>query len=113
MPMKKGNKAKRAYFSPAEWSIVQQKAAEAGMRTATFIRHMAVHDVVKVYDNESFRQLLAILRSVSQNINQIAKVANSTGSVYAKDIETMRDQFEVYSTTVENGLADFRCQTLV
>ena len=112
MPMKKGNKAKRAYFSPAEWSIVQQKAAAAGMRTATFIRHMAVHGVVKVYDNESFRQLLAILRSVSQNINQIAKVANSTNAVYANDIDTLKKQVKIIRSTIDTRLSEFKCRTI-
>ena len=113
MPMKKGNIERKVYFSSEEWAAVQRKAAACGMRPGTYIRIMSVQGEIKFYDNENYKMLINAVRSVSNSMNQIAKVANSTGSVYAKDIETMRDQFELYSTTVENGLADFRCQTLV
>ena len=112
MPMKKGNKAKRAYFSPDEWSIVERKAAAAGMRTATYIRQMAVHGIVKIYDYESFRTLRNILRSVSYNINQIAKVANSTGAVYENDIETLKDQVRRIRTSIDTRLSEFQCRTI-
>ena len=113
MPMKKGNIEKKVYYSPDEWAVVQKKSAHCGMRPGTYIRIMSVQGEIRFYDNENYKMLINAVRSVSNSMNQIAKVANSTGSVYAKDIETMRDQFELYSTTVENGLADFRCQTLV
>ena len=113
MPKKKGNISKLVYFSPAEWAAVLRKAKAAGMRPGTYIRIMSVQGEIRFYDNENYKMLINAVRSVSNSMNQIAKVANSTGSVYAKDIETLRDQFELYSTTVENGLADFRCQTLV
>ena len=113
MPKKNENKAKLVYYSPAEWEVIQRKAAHCGMRPGTYIRIMSVQGEVKFYDNENYKMLINAVRSVSNNINQIARVANSTGSVYAKDIEVLKDQLEVYSSAVEDGLADFRCQTLV
>ena len=113
VPMKKGNIERKVYYSPAEWTVVQRKAAACGMRPGTYIRIMSVQGEIKFYDNENYKMLINAVRSVSNSMNQIAKVVNSTGSVFAKDIETLREQFELYSTTVEQGMADFRCQTLV
>ncbi|WP_297393445.1 plasmid mobilization relaxosome protein MobC, partial [uncultured Peptoniphilus sp.] len=39
-----------------------------------------------------FRHLLWLLSNVTNNINQIAKVTNTTGVIYKKDIDYMREK---------------------
>lgn len=112
MPMKKGNKEKKVYFSPAEWEAVCKRSAELGMRTGTFIRKISVQGEIKVFD---FKQLDNVYRAINRigiNLNQIATVVNSTGSVYQKDIEDMQKEFKEMSVIVEDWLSPFEPEVL-
>lgn len=51
MPQGKNTKGKKVYFKPAEWKIVCKRAAAVNMRTATFIREIAVKGSVKKVEN--------------------------------------------------------------
>lgn len=94
MKAKKEYKRKLIYFSPKEWEIVCKKAAAVYMRTGTYIRKMAVKASVKKVDLKQLNHLRRSFVSIGTQLNQIAKVANSTQSIYVKDIEEMREQFE-------------------
>ena len=48
MPMRKGNKEKKVYYSPSEWEIVRRKAEKAGMRTGTYIRRISVNGEAEI-----------------------------------------------------------------
>ena len=50
MPMKKGNKEKKVYFSPREWEIVCRHSEKLGMRTGTYIRTISVQGSIKVFN---------------------------------------------------------------
>ena len=40
--------------------------------------------------------------SIGNNLNQIAKVANESGSVYQKDIEDLQEEFKYFRTAMQN-----------
>ena len=42
---------------------------------------------------------------ISYELNQIAKVANSSQSIYQKDIEDMQKQMEYFTRVIENYLS--------
>ena len=47
-----------------------------------------------------FRNLQWLLSNVTNNINQIAKAANTTGVIYKKDIDFMREKVEKLSREI-------------
>lgn len=93
---------KEIKFNTEEWDIICQKAETAGMRTGTYIRQIAVQGCIKRYEVDKFNGLRISLNKVANELNQIAKVANSTQSVYAKDIEDMQGQMKYLKMIFEN-----------
>ena len=104
MPMKKGTKEKKVYFSPDEWKIVCKRAEKLNQRTGSYIRNIAVNGNIKSFDMKQFNHLIMSFNRIGNEINQIAKVANSTQSIYAKDIEDMKKSFEYLETVFANYL---------
>ena len=90
--------AKRAYkqfhigFSKEEWEIVCRKAKAARLRNGTYVRRMAVKGEIKYYELKELVTLKRAFLSIGNNLNQIAKVANESGSVYQKDIEDLQEE---------------------
>jgi hypothetical protein len=104
MPTKKGNKAIVIYFSPEEWEKVCKKAKAAKMRNGTYIRRIAVKGEVRYYELKELASLKRAFLSIGNNLNQIAAVANSSGSVYQKDIEDMQKEFKYFRSVMKNYL---------
>lgn len=98
MPMRKGNKPKIIYFTPSEWEAVQRRAATLKLRTGTYIRRIAAHGEIKWYDFKKYHSLEVAVNAVGRNVDQIAKVANSTQSVYQKDVEELQEQMDQLKT---------------
>ncbi len=94
---------KEIKFNTEEWDIIRKKAEKAGMRTGTYIRKIAVQGCIKHYEVDKFNALRLSLNKVGRELNQIAKVANSTQSVYRKDIEDMCEQIKY----LKNIFADY------
>ena len=93
MPKGKNTILKKIYFESDEWKEVERRAALLGKRATAYVKEMAVHGVVKCYDFREYQKLSYPLRGIGVNINQIAAVANSTGSVFEKDIADIKVQF--------------------
>lgn len=104
MPTRKGNKAIVIYFSPEQWNIVCRKAKAAKMRNGTYVRRMAVKGEVKIYELKELSALKRAFLSIGNNVNQIAEVANSSGSVYLKDIEDLQKEFGYFRSVMKNYL---------
>ena len=98
------NKAKLIRFSPEEWQTVCERAAALGQRTGTYIRRIAVRGTIRSFDMKQFNHLIMSFNRIGNELNQIARVANSTRSVYAKDIEDMKKSFEYLETVFANYL---------
>lgn len=104
MPTKKGNKALIIYFPPEQWEIVCKKAKAAKMRNGTYVRTMAVKGEIKYYELKELASLKRSFLSIGNNLNQIAAVANSTGSVYQKDIEDLQKEFKYFRDVMKSYL---------
>ncbi len=101
------------YFSPEEWKVVCKKADKVGKRTGTFIREIAVQGDVKVFDLELFNHLIVSFNRIGNEVDQIAKVANSTQSVYAKDIEDLKKSFKYFEDVMENYLLPLKMNIIL
>ena len=89
--MKVRNQELRALFTPEEVEQLTQRMAEAGVRNrSAFIRKMALDGYIIKLDTSDIREMISLLRYSSNNLNQIAKKANSTGTIYGADIADLQ-----------------------
>ena len=56
-----------------------------------YLRKMAVDGYVVQLDLGSIKELIKLLRSVSNNVNQIARRCNETRNLYGEDVEDLRN----------------------
>jgi uncharacterized protein YukE len=86
-------KQKLVVFSPDEWKKVEQRAKSVFMKTGTFIQNIAVEGEIRIIDCKAIGALQNALRSIGNNINQIARKANEINSIYQGDIENLRKEY--------------------
>ncbi len=91
-------------YNDNEWQAVCKRAEFLNLRTGTYIRIIAVRGTIKSFDMKQFNHLIMSFNRIGNELNQIARVANSTRSVYAKDIEDMKKSFEYLETVFANYL---------
>lgn len=92
-------------YSAEEWEQIEKQAAECHLKTSTFIRTMSLNGEVKVVDLKELAPLLNGMRIISKNINQVAKKANETNSVYAADVEKLKGDVSQLCRTVNLWLS--------
>ena len=90
-------------FSPEEYGMLRDRMTEAGVRYAgPFMRKMAIDGYIVRLDVSDIKELSSLLRRCSNNLNQIAKKVNATGSVYGADIADMQmKQDEIWESVKE------------
>lgn len=96
---------KEIVYSAEEWAQIEKQAADCHLKTATFIRAMSLSGEVIVFDLKELAPLLNGMRTISCNINQIAKKANETNCVYAADVEKLRGDVAELCRTVNMWLS--------
>ncbi len=104
MPYRKDRIKKLVGFTAEDWKIVCKKAKAAKMRVGTYIRIAAVKGEIKFYELRELGALKRAFLSIGNNLNQIAAVANSSGSVYQKDIEDLQKEFKYFRSVMKNYL---------
>lgn len=57
---------------------------------SAYILKMALDGICVKLDLQDVREMLVLLRRCSNNLNQYAKRANETGSIYAADIDDLK-----------------------
>lgn len=55
-----------------------------------YLLRMALHGYVLTLDLPELKEILRLLRISGNNLNQYAKQANATGSIYRNDIEELK-----------------------
>ena len=83
-------KRKEIIFEPDEWARIEADAAKLNLNTSEYIRRMVLHGQIINIDVSDIIPLVNAMRTVSNNINQIARKANETHSIYAEDIENLK-----------------------
>lgn len=61
---------------------------------SAYVRKMVLDGICVKLDLEDVRELSTLLRRCSNNLNQYAKRANETGSIYADDIKDLRTRLD-------------------
>lgn len=85
-------KEKKITYDLEEWAEVERRAAIACMKTGTYIKRISVAGEMNCYDVKAVVPLMSAMRSCANNINQIARKANEINSIYAEDIEKLREE---------------------
>ncbi len=77
--------------SPEEKSVIDQKMALLGTSNRrAYLRKMAVDGYIVNLDMASVVELVKLLRTISSNVNQIARRCNETRNLYAQDVEDLQ-----------------------
>ena len=85
----------KIYLTDEEKEIFEKKMKLANCKTMSqFLRKCVLEKEIYVVDLEPFRDLQWLLSNATNNINQIAKATNTTGFIYKKDIDYIREKIE-------------------
>ena len=83
-------------ISPEERRQIQRKMEELGIfNRSAYLRKMALDGYCVRLDLKEVKELNRLLRICSNNLNQYAKRANETGSIYKTDIEDLQRRMDM------------------
>ena len=82
-------------ISEQEADLIKERMAELGITNlSAYLRKMAVDGYIIHLDMSDIQEMIRLLRICSNNLNQYARRANETGSVYAADAEDLRARLD-------------------
>lgn len=85
--------------SKSDRARIKEKMAELGVQNmSAYIRKMALDGYCIRLDLQEVKELVRLLRICSNNLNQYAKRANETGSIYQEDIQDLRERLDAIWT---------------
>ena len=89
--------------SEEERNLIERRMKQAGMKNMrAFIVKQAVDGRVISVELDSVREMVRLLSNATNNINQIARRVNETHSIYAIDIDDLRNRYdELWGQTKE------------
>ena len=97
------------YVDEKEFDLIQEKMAQMQIRNmSAYLRKMALDGYCVHLDLKGFREMTTLLKRCSNNLNQYARKANQSGSVYAKDIEDLRNLMKEIQKNEELILKDLQ-----
>ena len=99
-------KRKEVIFDLKEWELVEKRAKQVQINTSDFIRRMAIKGQIIIFDLKNVGELMKGLRIIGNNINQIAKKANETHSVYADDVKSLKLEVETLCRLLSQSLSE-------
>ena len=78
-----------------ENALIAEKMEAAGIcNKESYLRKMVLDGYCIRVDFSDVRELSRLLRNATNNLNQVAKRANETHSIYASDIKDLQDNYE-------------------
>ena len=82
---------------------LRQRMDEAGVKNCSaFIRKMSLDGYIVKLDMDDIHEMIRLLRNATNNLNQIAKKANSGDGIYGADIADMQaKQDEIWEAAKE------------
>ena len=86
-----------------EIARIRQRMVEAGVRNqSAFVRKMILDGYIVKLDMDDIDKMIVLLRSSSNNLNQIAKKINAVNTIYGADIAEMQmKQDEIWELAKE------------
>ena len=78
------------------------------MNKDSYLRRMALTGYILRIDMSEVRETLRLIANATSNINQIAKRANETRSIYSADMIQLREEVGGLRSQVSDALKVFR-----
>ena len=98
-------KEKKVTYELDEWEEVERRARKLKMKTGTYIKRISVDGKVEYCDVGELAPLVSEVNAIGVNVNQLARKANELNSIYAGDMEKMKELIE----TLCRMLSSFAC----
>ena len=111
---KMNNRDKIVLFrmTPEELKLVYDRMDAAGVKNlSAFIRKLILTGYVIEVDMSDFREIRRLASINSNNLNQYARRANETGSIYKADIEKLQKSHEEIIRLVGELLEKFNAMS--
>ena len=87
-PERKRDKQLKIWVSQEELDMIHQKMAEFGTdNMGAFVRKMVIDGYIVKLDLPELQEIIRLLGSIANNVNQIARRVNAGGNVYKEDLE--------------------------
>lgn len=91
----KRNICVKVRLAESERDLIAEKMALAGIRNReAYIRKMILDGYIVRVDLGDVRKMVQLLSNATSNLNQIAKRANETRSIFESDIKNLQDRYE-------------------
>ena len=85
----------RLMFNDEEMKIIQSHMDKVGTKNrSALLRKLALDALVVNIDPAPIKEMARLLRISANNINQVAKRANETGTCYEDDVLTLRKEVQ-------------------
>lgn len=85
-------KSKAIYIkvSPKEIQVIRERMESVGIQNmSAYMLKMAINGFIIQLDMSDMKEVLRLMKINSNNLNQYAKKANETGSIYKEDIREL------------------------
>lgn len=105
-PSRKRNFQIKFYVDEEELAFIKYKMTKAGIKNQSeYLRQMAVYGKTVNLDFSDLRPIYNEINKIGVNLNQVARIANTTGTLYRNDIADLRDKFQTIISSIE-AIAD-------
>jgi len=82
------------YLNEAEQALLTEKMQTANIQNReAYIRKMVLDGYVLRLDFSDVKRMVFLLSNATNNLNQIAKRVNEGGSVFAEDVQLLREDY--------------------
>lgn len=108
--MQMTNRICKVFFraTPEEMEKVYAKMESAGIKNlSAYLRKIILSGFVIEIDMSDFKEIRRLLSIESNNLNQYARRANETGSIYKADIESLQKSHKELIRLMGNVLDKF------
>lgn len=102
--MRKRNIKKQIWIDVKEDNLLKQKSKVAGLSESEFIRSMIKGYRIKEQPTDEIKQFQRELYGIANNINQIARIANSRYSVSHDDYSYISKELSNFILNFEKSL---------
>jgi hypothetical protein len=83
------------YVNAGEHEMIKRRMAQAGVKNLrAFILKQAIDGRVITVELTSVNEMVRLLSNATNNINQVARRVNQTGSIYAEDINDLSARYD-------------------
>ena len=100
-------------FNDDEWQVVCKRAAFLNLRTGTYIRRIAVREVLKVFDMKKLNRVLMSFYRIDNLIEQILRVAKQEHSQYTEKIQKLLEEVNSYEEPLKKYLSELKPERLL